>query len=124
METNAPLQLKMGNKMTNVDKQQTETQASEINVGVAYADPDQQVWLRFKVPKDSTVHDAIHLSELLNRFPQIDLNIQKVGIFGRFVKLDTVIKEGDRVEIYCPIIADPKTVRRRKHNGEGANGSE
>ncbi|HEC29547.1 MAG TPA: RnfH family protein [Gammaproteobacteria bacterium] len=82
-----------------------------MNVGVAYADPDQQVWLRLKVPKGSTVHDAIQHSELLNHFPQIDLNIQKVGIFGRFVKLDTPLKDGDRVEIYCPIIADPKTVR-------------
>ena len=95
--------------------------AGEINVGVAYADPDQQVWLHLKVPEGSTVYDAIPRSELLDRFPQIDLNIQKVGVFGRFVKLDTPLKEGDRVEIYCPIIADPKTVRRRKRGDEEAN---
>lgn len=99
-------------------------QAGEINVGVAYADPDQQVWLRLKVPEGSTVRDAIGRSELLDRFPQIDLNTQKVGIFGRFAKLDTPLKEGDRVEIYCPIIADPKTVQRHEHDDEGGNGLE
>ncbi len=99
-------------------------QADEINVSVAYADPDQQVWLRLKVPEGSTVRDAIQRSALLDRFPQIDLSGQKVGIFGRFVKLDNRLEEGDRVEIYRPIIADPKTVRRRKRDGEGTNGPE
>ncbi|CAG0963169.1 partial hypothetical protein, partial [Anaerolineae bacterium] len=53
-------------------------------------------------------------SGILKRFPEIDLGQQKVGIFGKLVKLDLPVKEGDRIEIYRPIIADPKTVRRRR----------
>lgn len=85
-----------------------------MNVGVCYADSDRQLWLRMEVPDDSSVADAIHRSGILERFPEIDLTTQKVGIFGRLVKLDVPVKEGDRIEIYRPITADPKTVRRRR----------
>lgn len=84
-----------------------------MNVGVCYAEADRQFWLRLETPDGSTVEQAIHHSGLLKRFPEIDLNEQKVGIFGKLVKLDTVVNEGDRIEIYRPITADPKTVRRR-----------
>jgi putative ubiquitin-RnfH superfamily antitoxin RatB of RatAB toxin-antitoxin module len=66
------------------------------------------------VPDDSSVEQAIQRSGILKRFPEIDLTTQKVGIFGKLVKLDAPVKEGDRIEIYRPIIADPKTVRRRR----------
>jgi len=66
------------------------------------------------VPEDSSVEQAILRSGILKRFPEIDLATQKVGIFGKLVKLDAPVKEGDRIEIYRPIIADPKTVRRRR----------
>jgi putative ubiquitin-RnfH superfamily antitoxin RatB of RatAB toxin-antitoxin module len=85
-----------------------------MNVGVCYADSDRQLWLRMEVPDESTVEQAIRYSGILERFPEIDLGVQKVGIFGKLVKLDTPVKEGDRIEIYRPITADPKTVRRRK----------
>ncbi|QJD28625.1 RnfH family protein [Methylococcus geothermalis] len=85
-----------------------------MNVGICYADSDRQLWLRMEVPDESTVEQAIHRSGILERFPEIDLGVQKVGIFGKLVKLDTPVKEGDRIEIYRPITADPKTVRRRK----------
>ena len=85
-----------------------------MNVGVCYADADRQLWLRMDVPADSSVEDAIRHSGILVRFPEIDLSQQKVGIFGKLVKLDAPLKEGDRIEIYRPIIADPKTVRRRR----------
>ena len=84
-----------------------------MQVGVTYADPDQQVWLKLEVPDDSTVLDALTLSGLLKRFPHIDLEKQKVGIFGKFTKLDSPLQEGDRVEIYRPITADPTQVKRR-----------
>lgn len=84
-----------------------------MNVGVCYAEADRQLWLRLEVPESSTVEQAIHCSGILERFPEIDLTRQKVGIFGRLVKLNTPVKEGDRIEIYRPIIADPRTVRRR-----------
>ena len=84
-----------------------------MQVGVTYADPDQQVWLKLEVPDDSTVMDALNRSGLLKRFPNIDLEKQKIGIFGKFTKLDASLREGDRVEIYRPITADPTQVKRR-----------
>lgn len=85
-----------------------------MNVGVCYAEADRQSWLRLEVPDDSTVEQAIQLSGMLERYPEIDLTKQKVGIFGKLAKLDTMIKEGDRVEIYRQITADPAMVKRRR----------
>jgi putative ubiquitin-RnfH superfamily antitoxin RatB of RatAB toxin-antitoxin module len=85
-----------------------------MNVGVCYAEADRQLWLRFEVPEASSVEEVIRYSGILQRFPEIDLTSQKVGIFGKLVKLDAPVKDGDRVEIYRPIVADPRTVRRRK----------
>ncbi len=85
-----------------------------MNIGVCYANAEQQVWLRLEVPEQSRVEEAIKHSGILERFPEIDLASQKVGIFGKMVKLDSLIQPGDRIEIYRPIIADLKTVKRRK----------
>ena len=84
-----------------------------MNVGVAYDNGKKQVWLKLEVPDGSTVRDVIDLSKLLEMFPEIDLKSQKVGIFGRATKLDTEVSDGNRVEIYRPIVADPETVERR-----------
>lgn len=84
-----------------------------MNVGVCYATPAKQVWLKIEVPDGSTVRDAIAQSGLLTQFPSIDLEVQKVGVFGRVTKLDALLKDGERVEIYRPITADPETVERR-----------
>jgi hypothetical protein len=84
-----------------------------MNVGICYAEADRQVWLKLETPEGSTVEQAISHSGILSRFPEINLQTQKVGIYGKLVKLDSTVKEGDRIEIYRPIIADPKTVRRR-----------
>ncbi|MFM8331659.1 MAG: RnfH family protein [Candidatus Methylumidiphilus sp.] len=89
-----------------------------MNVGVCYAETDRQVWLRLETPEGSTVEQAIRHSGILQRFPEIDLGTQKVGIFGKLVKLDSSVKEGDRIEIYRAITADPKTVRRRRIGDE------
>lgn len=88
-----------------------------MNVGVCYAEADRQTWLRLEVPDDSTVQQAIELSGLLKQYPHIDLGKQKVGIFGKLAKLDTPVKEGDRVEIYRQITADPTQVQRRRIDG-------
>jgi len=82
-------------------------------IGVAYAKSNQQVWTNIDVPEGATVQDAIEQSGILNKFPEIDLEEQKVGIFGKLSKLDAQLREGDRVEIYRPIVADPDTVERR-----------
>ncbi|QFY42479.1 RnfH family protein [Candidatus Methylospira mobilis] len=84
-----------------------------MNVGVCYAEADRQLWMRLEVPNDSSVLDAVTRSGILQRFPEIDLNVNKTGVYGKIVALDSPLKEGDRVEIYRAITADPKTVRRR-----------
>lgn len=94
------------------------TENNLIGVSVAYADPDKHVWLNVQVAQGVTVRDAIEQSGLLERFPSIDLNTQKVGIFGKLTKLDAPVNEGDRIEVYRPIIADPKKVPRRDKETE------
>lgn len=84
-----------------------------MNIGVAYADKFKRLWLKLEVPDGSTVREAIERSGLLPQFPEIDLTIQEVGIFGKIVKLNARVSDGDRVEIYRPITADPETVERR-----------
>jgi putative ubiquitin-RnfH superfamily antitoxin RatB of RatAB toxin-antitoxin module len=89
-----------------------------MQVGVAYSEPGQQVWLNIEVPDGSKVQEAIDRSGILRQFPQIDLAAQKVGVFGKLVKLDAELKPGDRVEIYRGITADPQTVPRRDLDGD------
>lgn len=84
-----------------------------MNVGVAYSDKFKQVWLKLEVPDDATIEEVIEYSRILEQFPEIDLDKQKVGIFGKVTKLNTQAKEGDRVEIYREITADPELVERR-----------
>ncbi|MGR9107209.1 MAG: RnfH family protein [Gammaproteobacteria bacterium] len=84
-----------------------------MNVGVAYADKFKQIWLKLEVPDGSTVLEAIQHSGILDRFPEIDLDRQKVGIFGKVTRLNAKVEEGARVEIYREITADPEQVERR-----------
>lgn len=84
-----------------------------MQVGVAYSEPAQQIWLTIELPEEAKVQDAIDRSGILNMFPHIDLATQKVGIFGRLVKLDAALRPGDRVEIYRTITCDPQTVPRK-----------
>ena len=84
-----------------------------MHVGIAYADKFKQTWLKLDMPDGSTVRDAILRSGLLNQFPEIDLDRNQVGIFCKITRLDAHLADGNRVEIYRPIIADPETVERR-----------
>lgn len=88
--------------------------AEEITVEVAYARPDCQLILEFTVPLGSTVDEALRASGIQERFPEIDLEHARVGIFGKLTKRETVLKPRDRVEIYRPLIADPKEVRKQR----------
>ena len=91
-----------------------------MKVRIAYASPTRQVWLSVEVPDGATVKDAIERSGVVQQFPEIDLEQQKVGIFSKLSKLDTALADGDRIEIYRPITCDPKTVKRRSKNDEAS----
>jgi len=84
-----------------------------MKVAVAYTEPAGQTWLNIDVADDASVQDAIHKSGILSLYPHIDLNAQRVGVFGKAVKLEAALRAGDRIEIYRPITCDPLTVPRR-----------
>lgn len=84
---------------------------NKINIEVAFADENQQTIISLKVKLDCTVNEAIQQSHILQQFPAIDLTINKVGIFGKQVALDAILQPGDRVEIYRPLLIDPKQAR-------------
>ncbi|TFW71726.1 RnfH family protein [Methylotenera oryzisoli] len=90
------------------------TLPTEITVEVAYALPDEQLIIPIKVVDGATAEDAIKASGIIGKFSDIDLNINKIGIFGKLTKLDTKLRHLDRVEIYRPLIADPKEVRKQR----------
>lgn len=87
---------------------------AQIKVEVAFAREDTQQILDFMVKQGTTIEQAIEQSGILTLFPEIDLAINKVGVFGKLGKKSAELKEGDRVEIYRPLIADPKEVRRKR----------
>ena len=86
----------------------------KINIEVAYALPGEQFLLRQAVPAGTTVAGAIQASGMLDKHPEIDLAANKLGIFGKLTKADAVVRDKDRIEIYRPLIADPKEVRRKR----------
>jgi putative ubiquitin-RnfH superfamily antitoxin RatB of RatAB toxin-antitoxin module len=88
---------------------------AEISVEVVYALAHQQPLLHVRLAEGATVEDAIRASGLLEAHPEIDLaKTNKVGIFSKLVKLDEKLRDRDRVEVYRPLIADPKEVRRKR----------
>ncbi len=87
-----------------------------MKVEVAYATPEQQIVVEIELPPGSTLEQAIVASGLLKRFPAIDLLRDGVGIFGARRALTDTLREGDRVEIYRPLKADPRDQRRRRTN--------
>ncbi len=92
-----------------------------MKIGITYALPQRQVWFDVELPDGATVQDAIDRSGILKQFPEINLEQQKVGVFGKVSKLDTLLNGGDRVEIYRPITCDPKTVPRKAKGGDTAS---
>jgi putative ubiquitin-RnfH superfamily antitoxin RatB of RatAB toxin-antitoxin module len=86
----------------------------KILVEIAYAKRDEQVIIPLEVEAGTTLEQAIKLSGVLEQYPEIDLAQNKTGIFGKIAKADTELREKDRVEIYRPLIADPKESRRKR----------
>jgi len=85
-----------------------------ITVEVLYALPHEQTLLKVQLPQGSTLADAIKNSGILEKYPEIDFSSNKLGIFGKLSKQDVVLRDRDRVEIYRPLIADPKEVRKKR----------
>jgi uncharacterized protein len=90
------------------------TEHHNIMVEVAYALPKQQIIVPLNVEEGTTAEAAVIASGIIDKFPEIDLAVNKLGIFGKLSKPDTVLRHLDRVEIYRPLIADPKEVRRQR----------
>ncbi|NOE86766.1 RnfH family protein [Vibrio cholerae] len=85
-----------------------------IHVEVVYALPHEQRVLKLVVEQSATVEAIIRTSGILQMYPEIDLTVNKVGIFSRNVKLDAKVRDKDRIEIYRPLLADPKEIRRKR----------
>lgn len=95
--------------------------SGKIEVSVAYGFPEKQYLLKVKLEEGATVEDAIRASGLLALRTEIDLSQSKVGIYSRPVKLQDPVHDGDRVEVYRPLIADPKELRRQRAEKSATN---
>ena len=91
-----------------------EQEWSMPTVEIIYATIESQELLSLSVAEHTTIQDCIEQSGLLAQFPDIDLSVMKVGIFSQVKPLSHSVNEGDRIEIYRTLIADPKEVRRKK----------
>lgn len=85
-----------------------------ITVEVAYALPHEQVIIPVRVAPATTAEAAIMASQIMAKYPEISLSTNKIGLFGKLTKLDTPLRHADRIEIYRPLIADPKEVRKQR----------
>jgi putative ubiquitin-RnfH superfamily antitoxin RatB of RatAB toxin-antitoxin module len=85
-----------------------------VSVEVAYAKSEEQAIVMLQMPENATVEDAINASGLLVRYPEIGSSELNAGVFGVVCKLQQPIKDGDRIEIYRPLLHDPKEARRQR----------
>ncbi len=91
-----------------------------MKVQLVYANPARQFWVYVEVPDGATVRDVVLRSDVLRQFPEIDLEQQKLGVFGKLTPLDAPVADGDRIEVYRPLVADPKLVKQRGKAGSEA----
>jgi hypothetical protein len=85
-----------------------------LRIEVVYPLPHEQLILTAQVPEGATLRDGIQASGVLGRYPELTLDSLEAGVFGKLAKLDTPLRERDRIEIYRPLIADPKAVRKQR----------
>ena len=90
-----------------------ESSRTAIRVEVAYAESDSQTIVEVELPGGSTIREAIQTSELIHEYPAMDPERNGVGIWNKLKDLNDVLRDGDRVEVYRPLKADPRDVRRR-----------
>ncbi len=88
--------------------------AETLHVEVVYALPQRQELVKLTLPAGSTLQQAVEASGLLQRYPEIDLAKLKLGVYGKLSKPDALLRDRDRVEVYRPLIADPKEVRKKR----------
>lgn len=89
-------------------------ESESLSIEIAFALSHRQELVHVQLPIGSTVQQAIEASGLLQKYAEIDLTKNKVGVFGKLTKLDAPLRDRDRVEIYRPLIADPKEVRKKR----------
>lgn len=87
---------------------------NSLNIEVVYAKKDKQLIFCLSVENETNVETAIRRSGILERYPEIDLSINKVGIFSKSCQLDDYLYDNDRIEIYRPLIIDPKESRKQR----------
>ncbi|EGV33604.1 Protein rnfH [Thiorhodococcus drewsii AZ1] len=85
-----------------------------LQISIAYVGASEQFQRDLEVRVGTSVEESIEQSGVLARFPEIDLGVNKIGIFGKLAKLNQVPQDGDRIEIYRPLIADPKAARKQR----------
>jgi putative ubiquitin-RnfH superfamily antitoxin RatB of RatAB toxin-antitoxin module len=85
-----------------------------MQIEVAYALPDEAFLQSFEIDNSTSVNEVIEISGVLKKYPEIDLKVNQIGVFGKVIALDYKLRDKDRIEIYRPLIADPKEVRKRK----------
>ena len=102
--------------LIRLSNRQRLSMAKQIQVEVVYALADEQTLLNVNVPEGSTIKEVIEQSPLFEYYPELEKNINKldVGIFGKLAKMDQPVRDKDRIEIYRPLIADPKEVRKKR----------
>ncbi len=96
----------------------SEDKTGRIAVSVVYATPLTQRIIELEVPVGTTLRGAVERSRLLDEFPEIDLHAQGIGVFGLHRSADELVRAGDRVEIYRPLLVDPKTARRQREHAQ------
>ena len=91
-------------------------------VQVCYMTPELEFYQSLRVSDDSTIQEVLELSDLRQTFPVINIAALKVGIYSKIKSLDTLIKPGDRIEVYRPLLVDPMVARRRRAVKKTASG--
>jgi putative ubiquitin-RnfH superfamily antitoxin RatB of RatAB toxin-antitoxin module len=92
-----------------------------LKIQVCYVLPEDSFIAELSLPEGATLAQAVRESGVLQRYPSIDLDTQKLGIFGKIKPPDTLLREGDRVEMYRPLQADPMETRRRRAKHRAAS---
>jgi putative ubiquitin-RnfH superfamily antitoxin RatB of RatAB toxin-antitoxin module len=92
----------------------SEQNLDTVDVQVCYGNSQSVAIIELTLPSHSTIRDALDASHFVIKHPEIDIQVSKVGIFGKLKSLNTILRQGDRIEIYRPLTVDPMAARRRR----------